>query len=397
MTLPGRSYVAGKTYRYGFNGKEKDLEATSTTTYDYGFRIYSPGLGRFLSTDPLSSKFPWITPYSYAIDNPIGLIDAEGSEGAIPPNDNNAQKQTINIMIVSSVIETKNGDNFASYSGAIQAMRVQDDNAKTTVKVIWAANSTDAYNQILALKEKGLTIGNLILESHGDHGGSFEIGGSNYDATQAGTDATLKSIGKLATGDIVLMGCQLGMNQKLMKNLATNTGKNVFANMGESTDWPGMFNSEDEKPKYANALATFMWNIPEGKSAIMAEAGWGVMLAYYLVKEWGTKQALEEFDKKIIKGAADQISASMDVVSPSGALEYIKDPTHKDYDLRIPKNREKYNRGGQWLQANKDGQILFRGLLYFDKFGGINFLKKSMGETKWGKFIKKMVDSVQKK
>ncbi|MBI2730527.1 MAG: hypothetical protein HYX40_07235 [Sphingobacteriales bacterium] len=50
MTMPGRKYSQPNSgYRYGFNGKEKDNEVAGTTTYDYGFRIYSPGLGKFLS------------------------------------------------------------------------------------------------------------------------------------------------------------------------------------------------------------------------------------------------------------------------------------------------------------------------------------------------------------
>ena len=42
-------------YRYGFNGKELDPEGMGggQSTYDYGFRIYNPALGKFLSVDPL--------------------------------------------------------------------------------------------------------------------------------------------------------------------------------------------------------------------------------------------------------------------------------------------------------------------------------------------------------
>jgi RHS repeat-associated protein len=54
MEMPGRSFQSGG-YRYGFNGKEKDpTEFGALTHYDYGFRIYNPALGRFLSVDPKS-------------------------------------------------------------------------------------------------------------------------------------------------------------------------------------------------------------------------------------------------------------------------------------------------------------------------------------------------------
>jgi RHS repeat-associated protein len=80
MIMPGRRFSAGGSYRYGFNGKELDKETTGTTTYDYGFRIYSPALGRFLSVDPLSKSYPWYTPYQFAGNKPIAFIDLDGKE-----------------------------------------------------------------------------------------------------------------------------------------------------------------------------------------------------------------------------------------------------------------------------------------------------------------------------
>jgi len=76
--------VGNEGYRYGFNGKELDKETSSTTTYDYGFRIYSPGLGRFLSVDPLTKSYPWLTPYQFAGNSPIRFIDLDGLEVANP-------------------------------------------------------------------------------------------------------------------------------------------------------------------------------------------------------------------------------------------------------------------------------------------------------------------------
>ena len=51
------------------------------STYDYGFRIYNPALGRFLSVDPLTVSYPWFTPYQFAANDPIRNIDIDGLEG----------------------------------------------------------------------------------------------------------------------------------------------------------------------------------------------------------------------------------------------------------------------------------------------------------------------------
>lgn len=79
--MPGRNFSSGD-YRYGFNGKEMDNEVKNNpgTQYDYGFRIYDPRLGRFLSRDPLSKTYPSLTPYQFASNTPIQAIDIDGLE-----------------------------------------------------------------------------------------------------------------------------------------------------------------------------------------------------------------------------------------------------------------------------------------------------------------------------
>lgn len=62
----GRTY-SSPSYKYGFNGKEKDDETYGGgNEYDYGKRIYDPRLGRFLSVDGLSHKYPELSTYQYA-------------------------------------------------------------------------------------------------------------------------------------------------------------------------------------------------------------------------------------------------------------------------------------------------------------------------------------------
>jgi RHS repeat-associated protein len=89
--MPERKYDNGSGYRYGFNGKEMDKETSPTTTYDYGFRIYSPALGKFLSVDPLTKSYPWFSPYQFAGNSPILNIDLDGLENQ--PTQPNTQPQ----------------------------------------------------------------------------------------------------------------------------------------------------------------------------------------------------------------------------------------------------------------------------------------------------------------
>jgi RHS repeat-associated protein len=80
--MPGRKYSQpNSTYRYGFNGMEKDDEVKGEgNQLDYKMRIYDPRLGRFLSVDPIADEYPSLTPYQFASNQPIESIDIDGLE-----------------------------------------------------------------------------------------------------------------------------------------------------------------------------------------------------------------------------------------------------------------------------------------------------------------------------
>ena len=71
-----RSYSSG-AYRYGFNGKEKDSESFNDA-YDFGARIYDGRLGRWFRVDNKFYLFAHQSPYSYALNTPIIVVDANG-------------------------------------------------------------------------------------------------------------------------------------------------------------------------------------------------------------------------------------------------------------------------------------------------------------------------------
>ena len=81
MSMPGRISILAGPHRYGFAGKEHDDEIRgSYNSYDFGARMYDPRLGRWLSIDPLTEKYPSHTPYNYVNNNPLNHIDPDGNE-----------------------------------------------------------------------------------------------------------------------------------------------------------------------------------------------------------------------------------------------------------------------------------------------------------------------------
>ena len=57
---------------YTFSAKEKDSE---TGLSYFGSRYYSSDLSIWLSVDPMSDKYPSLSPYTYCADNPVKLVD----------------------------------------------------------------------------------------------------------------------------------------------------------------------------------------------------------------------------------------------------------------------------------------------------------------------------------
>jgi RHS repeat-associated protein len=70
----------GLQNQFQYNGKEK-VSMFNLGWSDYGFRSLDLQTVRFISSDPLASKFPELTNYQYASNNPILNIDLDGLEG----------------------------------------------------------------------------------------------------------------------------------------------------------------------------------------------------------------------------------------------------------------------------------------------------------------------------
>ncbi|WP_207512921.1 LamG-like jellyroll fold domain-containing protein [Longitalea luteola] len=71
----------GKAYRFGFQGQMTDNEVKGFgNQIDFGFRVYDPRIGKFLSIDPLTPKYPQYSPYHFSSNQPNHARELEGLE-----------------------------------------------------------------------------------------------------------------------------------------------------------------------------------------------------------------------------------------------------------------------------------------------------------------------------
>jgi RHS repeat-associated protein len=158
--MPERKYPLNGDYRFGFNGKENDKEWGNQLIQDYGFRLYNPAIGKFLSVDPLAPEYPFYSPYHFAGNNPILYIDLDGLE-PIKPSQKNKEITKIRInnyagnllvrdFAVGSAITQDHGPDLASYTWylAHHANKSSRYNNNYGGRIIGAIGEVVAINQM---------------------------------------------------------------------------------------------------------------------------------------------------------------------------------------------------------------------------------------------------------
>jgi RHS repeat-associated protein len=102
MLQPGR-YTNSELYRYAFQGQEKDKELYGEgNSYSFKYRIHDARLGRFLSVDPLTVKYPFYSPYAFSGNRVIDRNELEGLETGATHAESYLQSKSSGISIVRS-------------------------------------------------------------------------------------------------------------------------------------------------------------------------------------------------------------------------------------------------------------------------------------------------------
>ena len=166
-----------------FTGKEKDSE---TGYYYFGARYYDSDLsGLFLSVDPMSDKYPNISPYAYCAWNPVKLVDPDGEELVLIGTSDNIQKA---IKMMSAKLGKKSNLSFSV------------DGKGRVICYGEAKTDTEKYMKGI-IDNKEITVNLTVQESNVDQEGDKLYGGC-FDGNKFKSD-TKDQIDCFQTVDLI--------------------------------------------------------------------------------------------------------------------------------------------------------------------------------------------------
>ena len=158
---------AGNQYLFPYQtvtpstGKEKDSE---TGYYNFGARYYDPVLsGLFLSVDPMSDKYPSLSPYAYCAWNPVKLVDPQGD--TIKNAYENYKNVSNDILYYNNLIaQTTDVELIQQYNSEIETLKEYNSNYYKVEGVIsgFANVNNDEYNKLNGITLNGNPV-NIIV------------------------------------------------------------------------------------------------------------------------------------------------------------------------------------------------------------------------------------------
>jgi RHS repeat-associated protein len=222
MLMPGRNDNVGK-YIYGFGGHLKDDEIKGSGNHlsfeDYG---YDPRTGRRWNVDPKFNEIAGISPYAYALDNPIVYIDKDG-ELPILPLLLKAGSAGAADMLTQAAVAYFFDPKVETASQAFE-------------KVNWIQVARSSAEGLIPWRTPGGKIGKAAATAVGDVLVNAVSQGTDYNGEQALQDFAVGFVGDLGGGEIgdfvskygaerVAIGLsKMGFDDKKIEEILTGAG-----------------------------------------------------------------------------------------------------------------------------------------------------------------------------
>jgi RHS repeat-associated protein len=183
-----RAYTTSCSQNYKFSGKERDIESNLD---NFGARYDSSNLGRFMSPDPLFVSASILEPqtwnrYSYALNNPMAILDPTGlwdwgpSAGGTATDDELKKRKNDKSLSRKDRNAAKNALNFRqSFRAALaQASGAAHSGTLSSTQQAAVQGAVSAYGT--ENDDNGVTV-----SSHqgGDPGVTTPVGGNSVDVS----------------------------------------------------------------------------------------------------------------------------------------------------------------------------------------------------------------------
>jgi RHS repeat-associated protein len=249
--------LIGINDRY-YNGKEFDDQ---TTWLDYGARQYDYSLGRWMAVDPMAEKYVSFSPYSYAINDPVMLVDPDGKD-----LDLSQLKDKETIEALRRILSTKEGFAFLSKFANKGDLKVGGQTFNFAENGVFSKN-TITFGEMGVVKDgDGVrTYGETnTLEKDGERkiGSNFTYDvrkGVNFKVTIDNTVSTEKASGTIAHELTLHVKSQTDRLNSISKQLNNKTLKLETSQYTTATG--SIYNAFQDHAKLVNGQAMGYLNI----------------------------------------------------------------------------------------------------------------------------------------